>query len=74
MGFAEYSDYDGLGLAELVRKGDVTPSQLAEAAIERIDRHNPSLNAIVYDAREEARTTASGDLHDGPFRGVAFMV
>ncbi len=64
MGFEEYSDYDGLGLAELVKSGDVTPSELTEAAIERIDRHNPTLNAIVYGAREEARTTASGDLPD----------
>ena len=74
MGFAEYSDYDGLGLAELVESGDVSPSELVEAAIERIDRHNPSLNAIVYDAREEARTTASGDLPYGPFRGVPFLI
>ena len=74
MGFDDYSNYDGLGLADLVRKGEVSAAELAEAAIERIDRHNPTLNAIVYDARDEARRTAAGDLPDGPFRGVPFLI
>ncbi len=71
MGFDDYSNYDGLGLADLVRKGEVSAAELAEAAI---DRHNPTLNAIVYDARDEARRTAAGDLPDGPFRGVPFLI
>ena len=41
MSFNDYTQYDGLGLAELVRNGDVTASELAEAAIERIERRNP---------------------------------
>ena len=39
MGFAEYSNFDGLGLAELVKKKKVKPAELVEAAIERIERH-----------------------------------
>lgn len=74
MGFAEYSDYDGLGLAELVRGGEVSPAELVEAALERIDRHDPVLNAVVYDARDEARRVAAGELPEGPFRGVPFLV
>jgi amidase len=74
MGFDEYSNYDGLGLAELVRKGETSAEELADAAIERIDRHNSTLNAIVYDARDEARRVAAGDLPDGPFRGVPFLI
>ena len=38
MGFADYADYDGLGLAELVRAGQLTPLELVDAAIERIER------------------------------------
>ena len=38
MGIAEYSEYDGLGLAELVRRGEVSPAELVEEAITRIDR------------------------------------
>jgi amidase len=74
MGFDDYSNHDGLGLAELVRKGEVSPAELVEAAIERIERHNPTLNAIVHDARDEARRVAAGDLPDGPFRGVPFLI
>ncbi|MBC8107389.1 MAG: amidase, partial [Anaerolineae bacterium] len=69
-----FADYDGLGLAELVRKRDATPSELLEAAIERIDRHNPKLNAVVHKAYDEARATAAGALPDGPFKGVPFLI
>jgi len=69
-----YADYDGLGLAELVRNRDVTPAELLEAAIERIERHNPKLNAVVYKAYDEARAVAKGALPDGPFKGVPFLI
>ena len=74
MGFAEYADYDGLGLAELVTKGKVTPLELIDAAIERAERHNPTLNAIVFEAYDEARDVAKGKLPDGPFKGVPFLI
>ncbi len=69
----DYSSYDGVGLAELVRKGEVTPGELAEAAITRIERHNPQINAVVHQAFDEARAKAAA-LPDGPFRGVPFLV
>ena len=62
-----FADYDGLGLAELVRNRDATPSELLEATIERIERHNPKLNAVVHKAYDEARATAAGALPDGPY-------
>ncbi len=74
MGFKEYAEYDGLGLAELVSKGDVTPSELTEAAIERIEEHNDKLNAVVHKGYEDARTTAKSDLPNGPFKGVPFLI
>jgi len=74
MGFETYSDYDGLGLAELVAKGEVTPAELVEASIKRIERHNGKLNAVTYKAYDEARKTAAGDLPDGPFKGVPFLI
>jgi amidase len=74
MSFAEYADYDGLGLAELVARGEVSPAELAEAAIERIERHDGKLNAVVYKAFDEARAAAAGDLPAGPFRGVPFLI
>jgi len=74
MSFKEYANFDGLGLAELVRKGEVSAIELTEAAIERAERHNPALNAIVYKAYDEARKVAGGALPDGPFTGVPFLI
>jgi amidase len=70
----EYAAHDALGLAELVRSGEVTPSELAEAAIARIDAVNPTLNAVVHRMDDTAREVAAGELPDGPFRGVPFLV
>ncbi|MGH6949913.1 MAG: amidase, partial [Vitreimonas sp.] len=58
----DYADHDGLGLADLVRRGETTPGELLEAAIERIERHNGKLNAVTYTAFDEARKVASGAL------------
>ncbi len=74
MSFAEYADLDGLGLAERVRRRDVSARELLDAAIERIERHNGVLNAVVYKAYDEARTVADGPLPDGPFQGVPFLI
>jgi amidase len=74
MAIAEYDKYDGLGLAHLVRRGEVTPLELLDEAIARIERHNPTLNAVIYKAYDEARQTAKGKLPDGPFKGVPFLI
>jgi amidase len=73
-GFSDYDKYDGLGLAELVRKKEVRPSELVEEAISRIERLNPQLNAVIYKMYELARKAAGGDLPDGPFKGVPFLM
>ena len=70
MPLSDYSEYDALALAELVRTRQVTALELLDAAIERIERHNSMLNAVVHTAFEEARQTARGPLPDGPFKGV----
>jgi amidase len=73
MGFTEYSNYDGLALAELVKKKKVKPAELVEAAIERIERHNPQLNAVVFKAYEDARAKAKAKL-SGIFGGVPMLL
>ncbi len=70
---AEYASYDAVGLAELVRKKEVTPAELVEAAIARIERHNPTLNAVVYKAYDAARAQAKAPAQ-GPFTGVPFLI
>ena len=74
MTFTDYADYDGLGLAALVAKGEVSPAELVEAAIDRVERHNGVLNAVVHKAYDEARKVAASDLPDGPFKGVPFLI
>ena len=74
MAFDEYTSYDGLGLAELVRRGEVSAAELIDAAIERVEKLNGTLNAVVYKAYDQARREAAGDLPDGPFRGVPFLI
>jgi amidase len=74
MSFDDYARYDALGLAELVQKGEVSALELVDAAIERIERHNGALNAVVYKAYDEARQVAKSDLPAGPFRGVPFLI
>ncbi len=71
----EYERRDGLGLAELVARREVHPSELLEEAIARAERVNKRLNAIVIPMYELARKHAKSDaLPNGPFRGVPFLL
>lgn len=72
--FPEFHKYDGLGLAELVRAKKVTASDLVEEAISRIESRNPKINAVVQKMYDQARSSAQGDLPEGPFKGVPFLV
>ena len=73
-GFAEYDSYDALGLAELVRTGQVSSAELVAECISRIERVNPQINSVVFELFDAARARSSGDLGDGPFAGVPFLV
>lgn len=71
---AEYEGYDGVGLAELVSSGRVDAETLLRAAIERVERHNPTLNAVVIPMLDEARATLAAGAPTGPFCGVPFLL
>ncbi|MCE5273595.1 MAG: amidase [Deltaproteobacteria bacterium] len=73
-GFKEYDSYDALGLAELVRKNEVSPQELCEEAISRIDRINPKVNAVIYRMYDIAHKSLKGQLPQGPFSGVPFLL
>ncbi|BBK34351.1 amidase [Stella humosa] len=66
-------DLDAIGQADLVRRKEVSPAELVEAAIARIERVNPQVNAVVIKTYERARAAAAGPL-DGPFAGVPFLL
>ncbi len=72
--FPEYETHDAVGLADLVRRGDVSPSELLDAAIARAAERNPTLNAVVIDMEKEARAAIEAGLPEGPLRGVPFLI
>lgn len=61
---------DATTQAAMVRKGECTPLELVDAAIARIEKVNPVINAVIHERFEKAREEAKGPLPDGPFRGV----
>ena len=79
MPIADYARHDALSLAELVRKKEVTPSELLEAAIARVEALNPKINSVVVKlferAREKASALAAPDpSRPQPLRGVPFLI
>ncbi|MEU6717293.1 amidase [Nonomuraea sp. NPDC046802] len=72
---SEFAFLDATAQADLVRRKEVSPLELVEAAIERIERVDPQVNSVVIHAFEQARQlAASPELADGPFRGVPITV
>src|SRR5689334_11572507 len=72
--FADYEAYDGLGLAELVRERKVSPTELLEAAIARVEARNPAVNAVTMELYDYARKAIAHGLPGGPFTGVPYLM
>src|SRR5260221_1323315 len=70
----ELARLDATAQADLVRSGKATDVELVEAAISRIESTNPEINAVIHPLFEEGLEAARGDLPDGPFRGVPFLL
>lgn len=65
---------DATAQAELVRTGDVSPAELVDEAINRIEKLNGELNAVIHPLFDKAREQARGELPDGPFKGVPLVL
>ncbi len=75
MNLAEYSKFDAVGLAELVRKKEVTPQELIGLAVEGAEKLNPQLNAVLelfYDRLESSQNLP--DDPTVPFAGVPYIL
>ncbi len=70
----EYERLDGLGLAALLERGEVTSAELMDCAIELATQRNPALNAITYPRYEASRSIAAQWTPRGPFRGIPFLL
>ncbi|MTT51433.1 amidase [Alcanivorax sp. VBW004] len=73
MKFEEYRQFDAIGLADLVARGEVTAAELLELAIARADAVNPQLNGLIIPLYDMARKQATGPL-SGPLAGVPMLV
>jgi amidase len=69
MRFDEYSRYDAIGLAELVRRGEVSAPELARTALAAIAQVNPKINAVVETFPDRAASASAS----GPLGGVPFL-
>ncbi len=74
MPFADYGRHDALGLAELVHRGEVSPSELLDEALARTALVNPKINAVIHLMEARAREAIAAGLPDGALRGVPFLV
>ncbi|PCK08026.1 MAG: amidase [Alteromonadaceae bacterium] len=72
--FSEYTQYDALGLAALIKAKQVSPDEVLKAAIERIDKLNPQYNAVVNTCYDLAREAIQAGLPNGPLHGVPFLL
>lgn len=70
---SEFGDFDALGLAELVRRGQVSAGELLDDAIARVGQVNDELNAVVTRMYDEAHAAIGNGLR-GPFAGVPFLL
>jgi hypothetical protein len=68
--YANLAFMDATAQAELVRKKEIKATELVEAAIERIERLNPTLNAVVTPMYDLARDAVSKEIPQGPFTGT----
>lgn len=72
----EYAAHDAMGLAELVRRREIAPRELVQAAIDRIEAGNPEINAVIHRRFEQALHEADTMAHEWrvPFAGVPFLL
>ena len=70
----EYLAHDAVGLADLVRRGETTPDDLLDAALDATAAVNGDLNVVVSTFEDAARAAIRAGLPDGPFKGVPFLL
>jgi len=75
MNFQDYIRYDAVGLAELIRKKEVSADEVLQAALNRLDEVNPKLNLLAHDLRERAAAwQGSSENADTQLAGVPFLL
>ncbi len=74
MNLAEYSSCDGCALADLVRKREVSPKELAHLFAEAVEKVNPRINAVIEVYFDRIEQLDDHAISAGPFAGVPFLM
>ena len=73
MNLSEYAQHDGLGLAQLIAKGDISATEAAQLFIEAVEKVNPQINAVIEVYDDALDIAKSAKNNKGPFAGVPFL-
>ena len=74
MNITEYSSYDGVALADLVRKKEVTSKELAQLFVEAVEKINPKINAVLEVFSDRVEGVNEQIISNGSFAGVPFLM
>ncbi len=67
-------DHDGLALADLIRRGEVSALEILESVIARIEARDPAVGAVVHRFYDDARAELAAGTPEGPFAGLPFLL
>ena len=70
----DYRNYDAIGLAQLIKNKDLSPTELLQTAIAHAEQENPSINAIITKLYDYGQQQIDQGLPEGPFSGVPFLL
>ncbi len=71
---SEYLAQDAVGLADLVRRRQVSAAEVLDAALERTAAANPRVNAVTLSMEAQARAAIDAGLPEGPLTGAPFLL
>ncbi|PVX25242.1 MAG: amidase [Candidatus Bathyarchaeum sp.] len=74
MDLVDYTNCDGVALAEAVRKKEVTPKELAHLFVKAVNKVNPKINAVIEVYSDRVEEMEENIVHSGPFCGVPFLM
>ena len=74
MNIDQYRRLDGVAIAALIRSGEISATDAAQAARQVMERWEPAINAVVEAYPDRADDAHTASLPDGPLRGVPFLV
>jgi amidase len=74
MDIIEYSSYDGVALADLIRKKEVTSKELAQLFVEAVEKINPKINAVLEVFSDRTEGVNEQIISNRSFAGVPFLM